>query len=127
MAKKKRKRISIALDPEDLELLRRDFGDAGKGVRELISRYRHTLGPKSPIEREAWHALLSRSEATDGVIPWNDAVATVMQLGYSRDSATKIIQNLFSEGYMDRLEDNKVRILRKRIDLGGLMSPWMPG
>jgi len=109
----------IRLDREDAELLKRDFGSVAKGIRELIARYRHSLGPKSPRLRLAYHALLQKAEAS-GKISWPEAIRVVCEaIGCTQQTAIKYIQELQAQGYVDS-HGPELYVRTKRADLGNL-------
>ncbi len=128
--KKGGRRISFKLSEEDINLLKKEFGSPSKGLRELISRYRFSLGPRNPTMRIAYHALLQEAEKTPSM-PYSHVDETIRRaVDCGRDEALEIFRGLMREGYIDwdREKRGHVVVLAKRSEFGGLqdvLPPWM--
>lgn len=110
-----RKKMCISLSEEDINLLRSEFGDVGRAVRELVKRYKWSLGPPDPTLKHVYNALFSESEASDGVLSWIGAIETVCKVvKCEKDKAIKYIQELFREGYITNIGGGHIKVLTKR-------------
>jgi len=127
---KKRRPPYAWLGEENVELLKRHFGSVRKGLKELVQRYAHSLGPRDRVLRVAYHALLQEAEKSEAM-PYRHSIEVIKRaVGCGDDEALDIFRKLMTQAYLDWDRERRgwVRILAKRSDFAGLedvLPSWM--
>ena len=117
--KRKKRKVRYGLSEEDAELLERYFGSVKAGIKELVRRFKHSLGPKEPRLKAAFNALISEAEKFPS-FPFMHCIEVIMQaVGCDRDAALKIFRELMRDGYLDWDPERRgwVKPLMKRSDI----------
>ena len=116
MRRVRRERVTIYLTPEERDLLEKDFGSVGRGVRELIKRYVYSLGPKEHKLRIAWTWLLRFRRPDTGTIPYREAIGVLKRhLGVDTEGAQKILGELSARGFVSTAETGVLRVHEKGV------------
>jgi len=110
-AKKKRKRVYVALPEEYMAWLRTRYGDAGRGVRELVKDARIRFAePSTPTLRQAYRILLQYAEAP-GVIDWPHArEVTVREMKILPETFDELMAGLCREGFVRTVQTGILQV-----------------
>jgi len=115
MSRGKRERVIVYLTPEERDILEKDFGSVGRGVRELIKRYTWSQGPREHKLRIAWTWLL-RYRRPDGTIPYREAIGVLKRhLGVDTEGAQKVLGELSARGFVSTAETGVLRVHEKGV------------
>jgi len=110
-AKKKQKKVSVILPEEDMAWLRDRYGDAGRGVRELVKDAKIRFAePSTPSLKEAYRILLQYAEAP-GVIDWLHGREVVVRAMKVRpETFDELMSGLCREGFIRTVQTGVLQV-----------------
>jgi len=110
-SKKKKKRISIALPEEDYYWLKERYGDAAKGIRELVKDAKIRFAePTTPTLKLAYRILLQHAEAP-GFIKWFHAREIVMkEMKVGPQTFEDLMRDLCKEGFIRTVQTGILQV-----------------